>query len=184
MTAQLQAFKSFKNMLKNDLVKRNSFRSSDFARFAVRSTTKTNESKQARVSWHLGALVAFGMILSGCSGPCDNSWPISGKVTFCGKPVAVGMIRFSNPQAGIDFSANLGPDGAYKAIRAKGVGLPEGTYQVAILPPRINMPVGIGPPPKVPECRDIPAKYRQPSTSGLTLTVKPDVKSFDVNMQQ
>ena len=38
------------------------------------------------------------------------------------------------------------------------------------------------PPPK-PACHDIPEKYRSPSTSGLTLTIKPGNNPFDVDMQ-
>ena len=67
---------------------------------------------------------------------------------------------------------------------ARGVGLPEGTYAVAIMPPRIDLPPGtIRPPPQPPQYPDIPNKYRQPSTSGLNLTVKSGKNDFDVDMQ-
>jgi hypothetical protein len=146
-------------------------------------TTTTQSSKALRVSWCLDALAVMGLMLSGCGGPHEKSWPTSGRVTFQGKPVAAGVIRFSNPQAGIDITAELGPDGVYKAVRAQGAGLPEGTYQVAVMPPVVHHPVGVERISKPPECRNIPAKYRQPSTSGLTLKVKPDVNPFDVDMQ-
>jgi hypothetical protein len=38
-------------------------------------------------------------------------------------------------------------------------------------------------PIKVPEYPNIPKKYRSPSTSGLTLMVKSDTGSFDVDMK-
>ena len=147
-------------------------------------TTKAQRPKAPGVLWCLGVLAVIGFALSGCGGGSrEGSQPVSGKVTFQGKPVSAGTIRFSNPQAAIDMTADLRPDGTYEVITDRGAGLPEGTYQVAIMPPRIDIPVGIGRLPKAPECRDIPTKYRQPSTSGLTLTVKPDVKSFDVDMK-
>ena len=145
------------------------------------STTKAQRPNASGVLWCLGVLAVLGFALSGCGESREKPQPVFGKVTFQGKPVSAGTIRFSNPQAAIDMTADLRSDGTYEIVTAHGAGLPEGTYQVAITPPRIDVPL-IGPPPKTPECRDIPAKYRQPSTSGLTLTLKPDVKSFDVDM--
>jgi hypothetical protein len=109
---------------------------------------------------------------------------VSGKVTFRGTPVKAGVVRFSNPQAGVDTTAQLQPDGAYQVVTAHGRGLPAGTYQVAIMPPEIELPKGpltqVAPPPT---SADIPAKYRLPATSGLTVTVRPDVGDFNIDMQ-
>jgi len=130
------------------------------------------------------ALAAFVFGLSGCGGAREKLWPVSGKVTFRGKPVAAGTIRFSNPQSGIDMTARLNSDGVYEVVMARGVGLPEGTYQVAIMPPRVDIPVGsTAKPPKPPACLDIPERYRLLSTSGLTRTVKPHHNRFDVDMK-
>ena len=115
--------------------------------------------------------------------PAQKLCPVAGKVTFQGKPVTAGMIRFSNTQAPVDMLARLGPDGYYEVIRGHGPGLPEGTYQVAIVPPRPDRPLGPMAPSKPVEFPNIPEKYRQPSTSGLTLTVKPGRNNFDVDMQ-
>lgn len=133
--------------------------------------------------WIAAALVCV-LGLSGCgtSGPALS--PVAGKVTFRGTPVKAGIVRFSNPQAGIDTTAQLQPDGAYHVATARGIGLPEGTYQVAIMPPEIELPKGpltqIAPPPT---SADIPAKYRLPATSGIALTVKPGDNRLDVDMQ-
>lgn len=126
----------------------------------------------------------FAVVAGGCGSRSEMLYPVTGKVTFRGKAVAAGMMRFCNPQAGIDMTAEIRPDGTYEAMRAHGAGLPEGTYQVAVMPPRL--PAVMGPMkeiPKPPECRDIPAKYRQPSTSRLAMTVKTDANHFDVDMQ-
>jgi hypothetical protein len=127
------------------------------------------------------AMLVFGF--SGCGPAREKLWPVSGKVTFRGKPVAAGAIRFSNPQIGIDMTAELHADGAYEVVMANGAGLPEGTYQVAVMPPRVNIPIeSTANPPKRPPCLDIPERYRLPSTSRLTLTVKRDRNRFDVDM--
>lgn len=128
--------------------------------------------------------VLAGMIVGavGCGRNAPAIYSISGKVTFQGKPVEAGMIRFSNPALGVDIMAHLQSGGCYSVKTAKGDGLPEGTYRVAIEPPRIDAPVGAMVPPQQPECLDIPTKYRNISTSGLTLTVQPRSNAFDVDM--
>lgn len=129
----------------------------------------------------LGALLALG--LAGCGNNGPKYFPVSGRVTFAGKPVAAGMVRFNNPQGSIDIFAKIEADGAYNVRMAKGNGLPEDSYAVAVMPPRINAPVGTMTLPPQPPCPDIPEKYRQPSTSGLTLTVEPNSNQFDIDMQ-
>lgn len=126
-------------------------------------------------------LVAIGAVGCGKKGPQLS--PISGRVTFQGKPVAAGLVRFSNSEGPIDILATIETDGRYKVDMAQGEGLPEGRYSVAVMPPRVNSPIGATTaPPQIP-CPDIPDKYRKPSTSGLTLTVKPGDNPFDIAMQ-
>ena len=94
------------------------------------------------------------------------------------------MIRFSNPQAAIDVTAKIGADGAYDVFMGRRRGLPEGTYRVAVRPPGVKIPLGpMVKLPPLPERLDIPERYRQPSSSGLTFTVRPGQNSFDVDMQ-
>lgn len=127
-------------------------------------------------------LLCLAILLSGCGKEKPN--PVSGVVTFQGKPVAAGTIRFSNPTTAVDIVASLKSDGAYEVVMANGKGLPEGTYQVAILPPRAEMPLGpMRPMPKPQSHPNIPEKHRDPSTSGLTFTVKPGSNRFDVDMK-
>lgn len=91
-------------------------------------------------------------------------------------------IRFSNPQAGIDLIAKLDADGKYAVVTADGPGLPEGTYRVAIMPGGRSAPVGTFGRPPASDRPDIPEKYRSPVTSGLSVTVKPDIADFDVDL--
>jgi hypothetical protein len=138
-----------------------------------------NDSRSRRV---ILVLLLFALGFSGCNA-AKNIHPVVGRVSYQSKPVAEGMVRFSNPQAGIDVLAKLQPDGAYSVRMANGNGLPEGTYAVAVVPPHVDSPVGAMTPTPQPQCPDIPQKYQGPSTSGLTLTVKPGDNSFDIDMQ-
>jgi hypothetical protein len=110
--------------------------------------------------------------------------PLSGHVTFKGQAVTEGLIRFSNPQAGVDVTASLRSDGAYEAAMSQGAGLPPGVYRVAVTPPLAQMPSDPAKTvPKLREFPNIPTKYRDVSTSGLTLTLEPGGSRFDVDMQ-
>jgi hypothetical protein len=128
-------------------------------------------------------LVLSAFCLSGCGEKGPKLWPVSGQVAFRGSAVSAGMVCFSNPSAGIDILAELGYDGVYSVRMAKGVGLPEGTYSVCVVPPRAKLPLGAMTPPPPPKFPDIPEKYRDASTSGLSLTVKPGNNRFDINME-
>lgn len=125
----------------------------------------------------------LGLGLSGCQRSEEAIWPISGTVTFQGKPISAGMIRFGNPTRGIDMTAAVQSDGAYTVVTARGAGLPEGTYRVAVVPPAIRIPLGPIKQPLEPQSYpDIPPKFREFQTSGLTLTVKRGENRFDVAM--
>jgi hypothetical protein len=121
--------------------------------------------------------------MAGC-GPHQQIHPVSGTVTFQGKPVTAGTIRFCNPQAVVDMTAQLQSDGRYEVLMAKGAGLPEGIYQVAVMPPGVELPPGpMKERPKPKEYPNIPLRYRQPSTSGVTLSVKSGDNRLDLDMQ-
>jgi predicted small lipoprotein YifL len=129
----------------------------------------------------------------GCGRAGPAYWPVRGKVTFQGKPVAVGQIRFSNPAAGIDVVESLDTDGQYAIITGDRKGLPEGQYQVAVIPKldfsKVKCDTSGRPiPSTMPSSAErnppnIPQKYHDPAASGLTATVKPTANTFDVDMQ-
>lgn len=137
-------------------------------------------------------LAAVALLLWGCGRSGPVHWPVNGKVTFQGKPVAVGSVRFSNPQMGVDIVAELDADGKYAIITGKNIGLPEGTYHVAVMP-KIdvsNLKItksGLVVPSSMPSAqemsRNIPKQYHEPATSGLTMTVKPEANAFDIDMK-
>lgn len=140
------------------------------------------EEPPFRFHWQI-YLVMATLTISGCSQSGPTSWPVTGKVTFQGIPVSVASIRFSNPQAGVDVTAKLDKDGKYIVVTGRGAGLPEGTYDVAMMPSRKGVPVGVFLTSQEPDRLDIPEKYQQPTTSNLKLAVKPGSNQFDVDMQ-
>ena len=118
-------------------------------------------------------------IAVGCNRPVVvERGMVQGQVTFAGKPVTNATIRFENANGGVSLNADLGPDARYQVKTHQGAGLPPGTYQVAVVP-RVEpvsgeVPfVGVAPPDSTPpqEFPDIPPKYRDVKTSGLTVTV-------------
>lgn len=138
-------------------------------------------------------VAVIATMLSGCGPSGPTYWPISGKVTFQGQPVAVGQIRFCNPSAGIDVIESLNIDGQYTIITGDRKGLPEGQYQVAVMPKldfskvksdKNGRPI-LSSMPSSSERNppNIPLKYHDPAASGLTVTVKPESNTFDVDMQ-
>ena len=145
-----------------------------------------------RIAW-LVCFAATALTPWGCGRSGPEYWPVRGNVTFRGKPVAVGLVRFSNPQMGVDVVAELDADGKYVIVTAGGRGLPKGRYHVAIVS-KVDFskvksaPDGLPIPSTMPSAAErnppnIPQKYHDPATSGLTLTVKPEPNTFDVDMQ-
>ncbi len=140
-------------------------------------------------SWFLflWAVLPGGLFLaSGCGGGQDVGY-VSGKVTLGGQPLGQGSVVFHNPSKGIVVAAPLGPDGSYTVKTHQGAGLPPGEYQVSISPAG----VGSGETPLVEKPTPgpgsggpaIPAKYLQPTSSGLKVTIKPGKNPpFDINL--
>jgi hypothetical protein len=128
----------------------------------------------------LAVLALLITSLPGCEGKKEVIAPLHGKVTYRGKPVKMGRVNFSNPQQGIHLTANITESGGYEVRTYRGAGIPPGTYQVTVLPPAENPDDEFAPPPA---CRDIPAKYRNPATSGLAFTVAQGRDNqYDINM--
>jgi hypothetical protein len=130
-----------------------------------------------------GILVGLVCGTSGC-GSGEVRGRIAGKIAFQGKPLSEGLVCFSNIDKGIHMTGDLKPDGTYEIITAKGAGLPLGDYRVRVRPPLEPLPMGAM--PKVPKPKkypNIPQKYREYETSGLTLSVKEGDNPFDVDMK-
>jgi hypothetical protein len=117
--------------------------------------------RQSLASWCLVAL-----FLAGCGGQGD----ISGTVTYKGAPLSGGTVVFFDSRNGTANSP-IGPDGSYNITS-----VPTGEARIAVFPPT-DIRFGFGehdPPPKKTDAKriDLPTKYNDPGTSGLTYRVR------------
>ena len=111
------------------------------------------------------------LVVSGCSS--EPLGTAAGKVTYKGAPVTEGSVEFSNSESGLTYLTDLQSDGSFKFEVAQGVGVPPGTYSVAIQPPRIKPGLGYIPPNKsAGDYPNIPRKYRSSKSSGFSASVK------------
>ena len=94
-----------------------------------------------------------------------------------------GLVVFSNAQKGVFMTAVVNKDGTYLVTSAAGPGLPLGQYRVIVTPPVDEAKLGpnFEPPPLKPY-PNIPTRYRDAKTSGLSLEVIEGDNVLDVNM--
>lgn len=130
----------------------------------------------------LAGLAVLSLLIFGCGSPRDKvAGKLAGQVTHHGgKPLTNAWISFHSPQEGTHGSAAIGADGKY---RLEGV-LKAGSYQVRVTPPPVVDPADGSPPPKPIENPDIPEKYREFNTSGLSVTVEPGENQFNVELKE
>ncbi|MCA9061110.1 MAG: hypothetical protein KDA85_21505 [Planctomycetaceae bacterium] len=93
---------------------------------------------------------------------------VSGTVTFQQQPVEEGNVSFEDAESGLSGTAPLESGGNFD------VELVAGNYRVWIEPPIIVTDSGPESEPgeDYKDVANIPEKYRNPETSGLTLTVE------------
>ncbi|HUP81371.1 MAG TPA: hypothetical protein VM260_22660 [Pirellula sp.] len=126
-------------------------------------------------------------IVSGCSGPADDTIPVWGKITFNGIPLATGDIEFSSKQVGGLRRGAMITKGDYRTAPMQG--LIPGEYVVRIFsiaggasgPSANSMPGdddALGP----AASRDlIPAKYNMRSNVLVKVTAEgPNEFNFDI----
>jgi hypothetical protein len=123
------------------------------------------------------AVLVSSLVVLGCRAG-DRPIDIRGKVTFQGEAVTEETVQFNDDKTGRGAETDLGPDGSYQAR------LPAGVYTVVILPPLLMVESASGPPdPKFKKVRNIPDKYRNTVTSGLTADVSADKTVHDFDMK-
>lgn len=122
----------------------------------------------------LPALLLLMSALPGCGQTTANTGIVRGRITFAGKPVSDGSIRFESKE-GVSQNVDLDAEGNYQVQTYDSTGLPPGTYQVAVLPRVVtsNQPLLAAPPEatKPPEFPHIPKKFRNVATSPLSIKV-------------
>ena len=128
-------------------------------------------------------LVALiGGLMVGCGGK-DGAGSITGKVTFEGKPVTVGTVRFSGHHSGAASQNNLDEEGAYSLVIPDS-GLPAGDYTVTIAPVISYKSGEHGMQTVYQGQESIPVQYHKPKNSPLKATLADGNNTFDFDMVQ
>jgi len=122
---------------------------------------------------------AILLMIAGCG---NSDWGyLEGTVRLNGEPVGPGTMTFE-PVAGDKAGAlaSFGEDGKY-SVRSAGrkEGAPIGEYRVAIIGGESFGEEVAGPRPP----SKIPARYSQPATSNLTVTIEPGTKTMDFDLE-
>jgi hypothetical protein len=113
-----------------------------------------------------GLLLAAGFLAGGCGVRGTPAGQVEGQVSLRGQPVTRGNVNFLLKEKGVGAVAAIDGAGKY----AFAAPLEAGTYAVYVTPmPPEPAPPGTATPRAAPE---IPARYQDPSTSGLSCTVK------------
>ncbi len=127
-------------------------------------------------------LLLAALALAGCGK--KEYGEVYGTVTFQDKPVTEGMVVMADEEWGTFQTAPIQPDGSYVFPAAPQGLLPmKGVYHVAVRPPPVDAPAGIvKTPPRPKDYPNIPAKYRDPKTSGLQFELDKSRYRFDIKM--
>jgi hypothetical protein len=127
------------------------------------------------------------LVLLGAAG-CSSNGSVTGKVTYKGAPLGSGTVVFIGPKASA--TADLDAEGNYTILKA-----PLGAVRVTVetMPPPsgsggggkdkpVAMAMDASGGPSTPQGKyvPIPAKYKDPSTSGLTYTVVSGKQTHDI----
>jgi hypothetical protein len=117
--------------------------------------------------------VAIGGCDSSGGGTLPRLVPVTGKVTYKGKPVGKGIVRFEPDGVGREASGTIQPDGSFVLTTNKqGDGVVAGHHRVSI--------VGTGP---TPARELIPKPYTQASTSKLEVDVDAEHTEFSLDLR-
>ena len=142
------------------------------------------------------SIVVLILLAVGCGGPSRPATvPVSGRVTYQGKPVPLGQIMF-HPEKGRPAMGTIGADGSYRltTFQTPGDGATPGRYRVTIQATRTT---GGGTRPKSLEDELhgggwgsgktvtewlVPETYSRQETTPLTAEVKsgPNTINFDL----
>lgn len=117
-------------------------------------------------------------LLAGCGPAAKPTGNLQGAVTFDGAPVKDAMVQIQSLKSGEAFAAKVDAEGkfAFKPVTT-------GEYNVSVVP-TFEAPVAGASkdPPKPPERKDIPDRYRTSSKSGLKVDVKTGDNTFDAKL--
>jgi hypothetical protein len=123
-------------------------------------------------------------VLAGCGTKAKPDTVVRGQILYRGEPVSGGLVVFApDSERGSDgplVTVHLQPDGSFTLTSADGKPVSPGWYRIAVAPKAgtVELPTAQRPYP------GLPARYRNPSLSGLAGEVKPgqdNVFCFDLD---
>ena len=129
---------------------------------------------RAQLTIYLGLLGSFYWC-AGCESGASLTGSVSGKVTYNGQPLTVGVVTFVSEETGSGASCELDSSGTY-SIRSIRTG--EYSVSVHISPPTPEATVEVARARRL----NIPGKYQDTQTSGLTATVKGGKNTADFSL--
>lgn len=137
-------------------------------------------------AWFAAAAV-LASVTAGCRRSSLDTVPVSGTVTYRGEPVRAGTVVFHPVDAvgSRPARATIGTDGTFRAATLESApGLMAGEYKLAVAAPAVGI-ADVSPAQAATAARsNIPAKYGNPETSGLTVTMeagKPVTLNLDLS---
>lgn len=129
---------------------------------------------------HLYLIALSALLLIGCGpGPSEKLYPVKGTVTIDGAPLPAGTVTLfrGGDTAGPLISGSIGADGTYSLQTEDKAGAPKGDYQVAVF-------ASIAKDSTSPPEELAPARYNDPTKSGLKITVSesPPAGAYDLQL--
>jgi hypothetical protein len=138
----------------------------------------------------LSALILAGLALTLLPGCGAGRASVAGKVTYKGKPLAMGTVYFASAD-GVQWPATISPDGTYRIES-----MPTGVAKIGVTNPKPQVVTAAmrramkqdpaSPPPPPPELAnwvEIPEKYADPRGSGLSVDLKNGENTHDIDLQ-
>lgn len=132
----------------------------------------------------LGSVVLA--VLPGCGGGRAS---VAGKVTYKGKPLAMGTVYVASVD-GVQWPASINEDGTYRIES-----LPAGPAKIGVTSPKPQVlserarratkqnAATAPPPPDLGKWVEIPETYADPTRSGLTVDLKSGPNTHDIELQ-
>lgn len=126
------------------------------------------------------SLIVLLISTVGCGGNASatpETFNVTGKVTYEGQPVGEGFVQVQDSTSGRSAQGAIAADGTF-SLQA-----PAGTYQVAVVPPTVEVDLGPDSPPseEFKAMENIPDAYRT-FNSGVSVTVSGDMDNADIAM--
>lgn len=139
-------------------------------------------TKRLFASRYVTAVILTGLLLCASCGKRDTGpprFPVTGVLTYQGKPVPDARISFTSNELNVRLAADTDSDGTFEVRTGTGVGLPAGEYSLTVRPApgtdeqNINM-----------RRPDIPRRYWTAKTSDLARTVEQGQNSIDLKLDE